>query len=88
MFFARFKDLAGSLALLSLTVAVAGCRREVDPSAVLATAAGAADAKGVADAGSASAKASEGTAPPGDLPILPRLQGTAPVSLDGCFMDL
>jgi len=58
---------------------VAGCRREADPSATLTT-----NAATVGDAKAASpAKTADGTVPPGDLPALPRLDGTAPVSLDG-----
>jgi lipoprotein-anchoring transpeptidase ErfK/SrfK len=77
--FARVLHLATPLALLPSMVSLAGCRRDADPSAVLASAApGAADGKGPAVA-----KTAEGSAPPGDLPVLPRSEGIAPVSLDG-----
>jgi hypothetical protein len=69
------------LALLFATVLVAGCHRDADPSALLSSAAGAASGP---DAGPvASAHVVEGSAPPGDLPVLPRAVGPAVVTLDG-----
>ena len=80
----RVLHLAKAFALLSAAMLAAACRREVDPSAVLASA-GAGESKGAADAkaGAAVAKTADGTAPPGDLPVLPQVAGVPPVALDG-----
>lgn len=72
------------LALALVALLAAGCRKDADPAAVLSSAAGA--AAGAADAGTVSApsvRVAEGTAPPTDLPVLPRAAGGAPVLLDG-----
>jgi lipoprotein-anchoring transpeptidase ErfK/SrfK len=81
---------AKRIAAASALVLLAGCRRDADPSALLSSAAGGAGADGGAaasggggsGAGAGGAKVVEGTAPPTDLPVLPR-GGVAPVLLDG-----
>lgn len=71
--------LAKRFALVAGTLLVLGCKRDADPAALLSSAAGAVDG-GVA---TGAAKVVEGSAPPTDLPALPRASGTPPVSLDG-----
>ena len=75
--------MAKRIAAVSATMLLVGCRRDPDPSALLSSASGAAGgADGGAAAAAGGAKVVEGTAPPTDLPVLPR-GGIAPVLLDG-----
>jgi lipoprotein-anchoring transpeptidase ErfK/SrfK len=74
--------LTKRLALAFATLLVVGCRREADPSATLTSATMAAGADGGAST-SAPARRVEGSAPPSDLPVLPRGTGISAVLLDG-----
>lgn len=71
--------LAKWLAPVAATLLVVGCGRDADPSALLSSAAGSVDAGARITSGSVAPQ----TAPPTDLPALPREIGVPPVSLDG-----
>jgi lipoprotein-anchoring transpeptidase ErfK/SrfK len=75
--FVRVLHRARPLALLTLAAVAAGCRRDADPAASLAS------PGAIGEARTTAGSAVEGAAPPGDLPVLPRLEGTGLVSLDG-----
>ncbi|HSO32977.1 MAG TPA: L,D-transpeptidase [Labilithrix sp.] len=80
----RIPQLPSPVALLLVAVTAASavaCRRDADPSASLAAAG--AEARAGGEAKESTAKVGEGSSPPGDLPVLPRLDGLPPVSLDG-----
>ena len=90
MFLAR---ASAPLLLAAATVAlVVGCRGETDPKKVMGSVGGAGlgGKPGETTVTAASVArppgkpgVSDGTAPPGDLPILPRAEGAPPVGLDG-----
>jgi len=79
--FDRYSSLPSPFAVLLATtfaLGVLACTHD-DPAASVTTTAGAE----ASAAGETAAKVVDGTSPPNDLPVLPHIDGAAPVSLDG-----